>query len=153
MSSELQGSTCLYHPSTEIASLSWLFTWVLEIQTHVRMLAQESFLRCLLSSHPRNHFSCLQAWCPFLSCTRFSTGLAQQCINVSALKLPFGFFKNISKSCLKKKICLYFHPFLQSLSRFNTMTVHLLPPTLGLDGDSVCFRLCSFSRFSLTSCV
>lgn len=100
VSSELQGSTCLYHPSAEIASLYWLFTWVLEIQTHVRMLAQENFLSCLLSSHPMNHFSCLQAWCPFLSCTRSSTGLAQQCINVSALKRPFGFFKNISKSCL-----------------------------------------------------
>lgn len=100
VSSELQGSTCLYHSSAETASLYWLFTWVLEIQTHVHMLAQESFLSCLLSSHPMNHFSSLQAWCLFLSCTRSSTGLAQQCINVSALKRPFGFFKNISKSCL-----------------------------------------------------
>lgn len=100
VSSDLQWSTCPYLPSAEIAFLYCFFTWVLEIQTHVHMLAQENFLSCLLSSHPVNHFSFLQAWCPFLSCIQSSTGLTQQCINVSALKRPFGFFKNISKSCL-----------------------------------------------------
>lgn len=153
VSSELQGSTCLYHPSAEIASLYWLFTWVLEIQTHVRMLAQENFLSCLLSSHPMNHFSCLQAWCPFLSCTWSSTGLAQQCINVSALKRPFGFFKNISKSCLKKKSVFSSILFCNRLAGLIPWLYTYSPLTLVLDGDSVCFRLCSFSRFSLTSCV